>query len=341
MQEISLRARNHIDRPTIYKSGISVTKSLLCSFKAVAAASACCALLLAPGSARADSTLVLELPPSPEALAMRAAEKARKEAERLPSPPAPRQGLRAGQQRTKFIGRASTRGFYASRGAATERVVGRLGQVDRPQSIFRSQSGRSSRLSTVGAGVYLAIQSESGAWYGVLMSDGTLGWIRREGVKLLEYQVVSNGEANPSGPTDIPGGYSDGLPAGQMPLFQGDAQALFREAYRYLGVPYHFGGNSAAGIDCSAFVRNVFGACGYSLPRHSSDQTAYGIAVPPDALKPGDRLYFGNRAVRNISHTGIYLGSGYFIHASSNSRGVAISHLNEALYQRMYICARR
>ena len=301
--------------------------------------------LLASGApARADNSLTLELPPSAEAVAQQAAERARKAADRIPE--APRTASRGAQTRA-LASRGSNRtnrSYLASRGQTgdNERVVGRLGQVQQATVIYRSQSARSARLSAAPAGTYLAIQSDGGNWYGILMSDGSLGWVRRQSLQIMDYQVVSNGSlVQQQQSSGIVGDYSDGLPASKVAYFRGDAQALFREAYRYLGVPYHWGGNTAAGIDCSAFVKNVFEACGYSLPRHSSDQTAYGLAVPNDQLQPGDRLYFGNAASRNITHTGLYLGNGYFIHASSNSHGVAVSQLAESLYQRMYICARR
>ena len=302
--------------------------------------------LLASGAvgARADNSLTLELPPSPEAVAQQAAERARKAADRIPE--APRSTPRGAQARAIASSRANrtNRSYLASRGQTGDgdRVVGRLGQVQQATVIYRSQSSRSAHLSTAPAGTYLAIQSDGGNWYGILMSDGSLGWVHRASLQILDYQVVSTGalvQQQQSG--GIVGDYSDGLPASKAVYFRGDAQSLFKEAYRYLGVPYHWGGNTAAGIDCSAFVKNVFEACGYTLPRHSSDQTAYGLAVPKDQLQPGDRLYFGNAASRNITHTGLYLGNGYFIHASSNSHGVAVSQLAESLYQRMYICARR
>jgi cell wall-associated NlpC family hydrolase len=173
------------------------------------------------------------------------------------------------------------------------------------------------------------------------MSDGSLGWLRRESIRLLEYQVVSDSTASGPASGNFTGDYSDGLPASKGVYFHGDPQALFREAYKYLGVPYHWGGNTASGIDCSAFVKNVFEANGYPLPRHSSDQTAYGLAVPKEALAPGDRLYFGTPATRSVTHCGLYLGNGYFIHSSSNRHGVAVSQLSEPLYEKMYICARR
>lgn len=299
-------------------------------------------LLFAAMPAQADDVLTLELPPSAEAVAQRAADRARQAADRIPEAPKTRT---ATTSRRQSIGsRTPNRAEFASRGQSgdSDRVVGRLGQVDRATPIYRSQSSRAARLSSAPAGTFLAIQTESGNWYGILMSDGSLGWLRRQAVRLLDYQVVSNGALSQPQQSNVPlGEYSDGLPAGRSIYFRGDPQALFREAYRYLGIPYHFGGNAVSGIDCSAFVMDVFASCGYPLPRHSSDQTAYGLAVPKDQLQPGDRLYFGNAATRNISHTGLYIGNGYFIHASSNSRAVAISHLREPLYERIYICARR
>ena len=269
-----------------------------------------------------------------------AAERARQAADRVPEAPPPKAAAR---QNLSSSPTRMSRSYFASRGqsGSSERVVGRLGQVERGTPIYRNKSTRSARLSTAPPGTYLAIQTESGDWYGILMADGSLGWLRRESVHLMEYQVVSNGALPQPNSGFAAGEYVDGLPASKNVFFKGDPDALFREAYKYLGVPYHWGGNSASGIDCSAFVKTVFDACGYSLPRHSSDQTAYGVAIPKDQLRPGDRLYFGNAASRNITHTGLYIGSGYFIHASSNSHGVAISQLNEALYERMYICARR
>ncbi len=304
-------------------------------------AAACCAFAFTVSGARADDTLSFELPPSAEAVAQRAAEQARRAADRVRE--APKQTDRSSHQQRFSASSPMSRTSYASRGQTSdnERVVGRLGQIEHPSAIHRSQSSRSARLSTVPTGTYLAIQSEAGNWYGILMSDGSLGWIQRHSIHLLDYQVVSNGFTQAPQSGAAVGDYSDGLPSGKAIYFRGDPQSLFREAYRYLGIPYHFGGNGASGIDCSAFVMNVFQACGYPLPRHSSDQTAYGLAVSRDQLQPGDRLYFGNSSTRNITHTGLYLGSNYFIHASSNSHAVAISQLSEPLYERMYICARR
>ncbi len=280
-------------------------------------------------TALADDILTLELPPSHEALQMRAAERARASQVVAKTPIVPRGNAPA------------RRGRFASRGrqSAPEQVVGRLGLLEKKTTIYRGRSRDTQELIAAPSGTYVAVQGQQDGWVGVLMADGSMGWVPPNAVRLLDYQVVSSGQVPlPSGerePTDI-------YPCGNKPIFTSDAQALLNEAYRYLGVRYSWGGNTFKGIDCSGFVKNVFAKSGYALPRTSSEQLAYGIPVSKAELSAGDRLYFGQRKDRlGVTHTGIYIGGGYFIHSSSSRGGVAISHLNEATWVRLYQCARR
>jgi N-acetylmuramoyl-L-alanine amidase len=214
--------------------------------------------------------------------------------------------------------------------------VGRLGQLDRLTRIYRTPSSSSMLLTTAPVGTYVAIQRDSGNWLGVLMADGSMGWLRSDHVQLLDYQVVSNGSA------PMPTGGSDVFPSSSVPLLTTDPQAILNEAYKYMGVRYVWGGNGFGGIDCSGFVKNVFAASGYRLPRTATEQMAYGVAVPSDQLQAGDRLYFGHKKDGSgVTHTGIYIGNGYFIHSSSSRKGVAVSRLDEAMFARIYVCARR
>ncbi len=285
-----------------------------------------CALLasaicggLAP--ARADATLTLDLPPS------RAAQNAA--AERAKTPP------RAHTSVVPSASHRGRRGRLASRGAyRRERIVGRLGQLDMPAQIFRSPSPGSRLLTSASAGTYVALQGSAGDWYGILMADGSTGWLSKASVRLLDYQVVSNGSSYGSA-----GSYPQGTSSAMLTSGQ---EAILREAYRYLGVRYVWGGNTTDGIDCSGFVKNVFAACGYRLPRTATEQMAWGVEVPRDQLQAGDRLYFGHKSTGyGVTHTGIYIGNDYFIHSSSSNRGVAISRLTEPLYARIFVCARR
>ncbi len=279
---------------------------------------------------RADDTLVLDLPPSQAALDVRAAERAKQKAA---TEDAARQAAMARQQQYSS---SRTRGFSlpASRGGKRERVVGQLGELAHATAIYRSRSSQSGKLTTAPAGTYVAIEDEAGEWFGILMADRSVGWIPRSAVSLLEYQVVSPG-SNAALPAF---GGSDFYSHTAGAYFQGDSQRLISEAYRYLGVPYHWGGTSASGVDCSGFLKNVFASCGFPLPRTAAEQVGVGLPVTPDQLQPGDRIYFGTG---NISHTGLYLGNGYFIHASSAHHRVVVSQLSESLYTRIYACARR
>lgn len=293
---------------------------------------------------RSDETLTLELPPSPEAQAAALAQR-RQAAEATSSTGgiAPRSGVTRRAVRPPAMP-SRHRSLRARRQTEPTSVIGRLGLMERAAALHRSPSTSSAVLTRAPAGTYLALRAETANMYGVLMADGSTGWLSRSVVRLLDYQVVSTGAGAAHYAGALPHGSDPGdvYPRSAVPWFTGDANALLQEASRYLGVRYAWGGNSAGGIDCSGFVKNVFGALGYLLPRLGSDQMAYGVPVPMDQLSPGDRLYFGRRKERlGVRHTGIYMGRGYFIHSSSSRRGVAISHLSEPPYNRIYVCARR
>lgn len=118
------------------------------------------------------------------------------------------------------------------------------------------------------------------------------------------------------------------------------ARRLVSFAMNYIGTPYVFGGNSLYyGIDCSAYVQQVFGSVGISLPRTADYQYEVGTPISRSELLPGDAVFFTTYTY-GASHVGIYLGDGNFIHASS-TRGVTISSLNDHYYNARYIGARR
>ena len=283
--------------------------------------------LTRPYAAAADDSLTIELPPSQRALDARAAVKAQQAASNAAASQSTSEHRIVRVQSSEP---SQSRGSLPYRGGGQDRVVGRLGEVQQRTSITRG----SFTLATVQPGTYIAIKQDSARSYAVLMADGSTGWISKRAVKVLDYQVVSNGA--PSVP-DI-GGQPLAARTGSE-FFAGDPEGLLREAYKYMGVPYQWGGNTASGIDCSGFMKKVFASCGYPLPRTAAEQTNVGMPVPVDSLQCGDRLYFGHGG--RITHTGLYIGNGYFIHSSSGEHGVAISRLSDQPYQRIFSCARR
>jgi cell wall-associated NlpC family hydrolase len=114
---------------------------------------------------------------------------------------------------------------------------------------------------------------------------------------------------------------------------------LTRNAMRFLGVPYVFGGTSSSGFDCSGYVQHVFAMLGYHIPRTADAQYFAGKRVAGAAMVPGDLVFFQTYA-SGPSHVGIYVGNDRFVHASS-SRGVTVSSLHERYWSARYLGAKR
>ncbi len=115
------------------------------------------------------------------------------------------------------------------------------------------------------------------------------------------------------------------------------AQGLTRSALRFLGVPYVFGGTSTSGFDCSGFVQHVFAMMGIALPRTADAQ--YDVGKPSvGGPRAGDLVFFDTYG--GVSHVGIYLGAGEFVHASS-SHGVMVSHLSDSYWAARYVGSKR
>lgn len=96
-------------------------------------------------------------------------------------------------------------------------------------------------------------------------------------------------------------------------------------AFKYLGVPYVWGGASQNGLDCSGLVMIVLGEHGISMPHYSRYQALMGLPIEDGILHPGDIVFFGNP----IHHVGIYIGGDYFIHAPQTGDVVKVSVLSE------------
>ena len=114
---------------------------------------------------------------------------------------------------------------------------------------------------------------------------------------------------------------------------------VLEEAKKYVGVPYQFGGTTPRGFDCSGFIQYVFNRKGIVLPRGADEQYSAGRKVSVNALKPGDLVYFQTYA-EGISHSGLYLGDGYFISATS-SQGVAVATMKSGYWHDRYMGANR
>ena len=115
------------------------------------------------------------------------------------------------------------------------------------------------------------------------------------------------------------------------------AMTLTRDAMRFIGTPYVFGGTSSAGFDCSGYVQHVFAMLGVSLPR-TADAQFYAGRPTEGGMVAGDLVFFQTYEP-GPSHVGIYLGRGRFIHSSSH--GVRISRIGDSYWSSRYLGGKR
>ena len=120
------------------------------------------------------------------------------------------------------------------------------------------------------------------------------------------------------------------------------ANAVLMRALGLVGTPYRYGGNSPqGGFDCSGLVNFVYrDAAEVALPRTSRELAALqGPRLAPERLAAADLVFFGNGGT--VTHVGIYVGEGRFVHAPSTGGTVRLDHLNGPYWASHYTGARR
>jgi len=184
-------------------------------------------------------------------------------------------------------------------------------------------------------------------WYKVIWND-QICYIRSDYLDLKEFPYEN--KASIKSPLFFRGGKSTGTPVSVTTLKNSSnyitpngsdkANAIIATAKKYIGVPYVWGGSTPEGFDCSGLVQYVFKQHGITLNRTTKTQYQHGTFVAKSNLQPGDLVFFQNTYTTGISHVGIYIGNGDFIHASS-SKGVMISNLSNNYWSGHYYGARR
>jgi hypothetical protein len=114
-------------------------------------------------------------------------------------------------------------------------------------------------------------------------------------------------------------------------------------ARRFLGITYTWGGVSSYGFDCSGFTQMLVRQRGIIMPRDAGAQASWSGATPVERkdLQPGDLLFFGESAAK-ITHTGMYIGNGEFIHDTTKTHPVVqISKLDDMPWTQLLVAARR
>jgi cell wall-associated NlpC family hydrolase len=122
-----------------------------------------------------------------------------------------------------------------------------------------------------------------------------------------------------------------------------DKKKLLDYAKFFKGGKYVWGGTTPKGFDCSGYVQYLYKKNNINLPRTAWAQSKKGIPVSRNNLEKGDLLFFLTDKKRGIpvTHVGIYIGNGEFIHAASKKKGIIISPITHGHYADTFVTARR
>lgn len=212
------------------------------------------------------------------------------------------------------------------RSGPRERVVARLANVYPQPDLTKSNP-----MLVLPLGIELRRGRDvSTRWIEALLPDGRTGYIQR-------------GDVGPAGAPAL------------------SSACVVEHSLLHDGTPYLWGGRSTLGIDCSGLVANAFAACGVLAPRDAHlqyDWTAMRpVAKDPTALRPGDLLFFGSLSASpasaapgsggaapspKITHVGVYVSEGRFVHSSTSERpAVHISEIGAPEWQQRWIGVRR
>ncbi len=115
-------------------------------------------------------------------------------------------------------------------------------------------------------------------------------------------------------------------------------QRIAEIALELRGEPYRFGGEGKRGFDCSGLVHYAFEQVGASVPRTAEAQYDAVRPVYRDNLRPGDLVFFRTTGVF-VSHVGIYVGDGRFVHALNPDQPVTVAELDSPYWSRRFVKA--
>jgi hypothetical protein len=198
---------------------------------------------------------------------------------------------------------------YASTGKIVQ-VASLFANVYREASVTKHQPMLSlpfeARLEVV-----TGAENDAGRWIQVRLPDERTAWIQR-------------GDVDPD-----PGSLS--------------VSGVIKFAKRFLGLTYLWGGTSTFGFDCSGFTQMLVRRRGIVMPRDADLQAAWQGVLPVkrNKLRPGDLLFFGE-SPQKITHTGMYIGHGKFIHDTTHEHpGVQISRLRDQYWSKLLVACRR
>lgn len=191
------------------------------------------------------------------------------------------------------------------------------GKVDADGSTLNMRAGASTSfdsLCSIPSGTVLELEGIYEGWYKVTYAGNT-GYVSSDYITITTEPATSTSSAL--------------------------GEQIVALAKQYLGTPYVLGVNGPSSFDCSGFTKYIYAQFGYTLNRTATDQLQNGVSVSRDELQPGDLVFFKYNTSKPVSHVGIYIGNGEFIHASTNRYVVQIDQMNTGHYANVFVYARR
>lgn len=207
---------------------------------------------------------------------------------------------------------------YAELVTTDVKAIMGTGKINDTVNFRENPSTDANIISKLSTGTQITITDTKDEWYKVVCNDKE-GWI----VARCVDRVTSTSRSGSNS----------------------TVQKIIDLAKKQLGKKYVWGAEGPNSFDCSGLMQYVFGKAGISLNRTSYNQATQGIKVSKSKLIPGDLVFFNginsSSGSTKVSHVGLYIGNGEFIHASNPSRGVVKDALSEDYYTKHYVTARR
>ncbi len=172
-------------------------------------------------------------------------------------------------------------------------------------------------------------------------------WLLKSGWLVFSVMLIACSSARKTQPSEPGGSHSKDKEAGKsfsaeytkklgVPVPETANRQLIAFVSEWIGVPYKYGGNDKAGVDCSGFISQVYpNVFNIRVPRNTSQLQQNANHVPRNGLKEGDLVFFRINT-KEVGHAGIYLFNDFFVH-SSTSRGVIISKLDDIYWNKYFV----
>lgn len=188
-------------------------------------------------------------------------------------------------------------------------------------NVREQSTTNSARLGTLKKNAIVAIIGEENGWYKIKYNN-------QYGYILSDYTVNKDIEISR-------GSYS----RGERPTSVAETATTL--ALQYIGCKYVWGGTSPNGFDCSGLVYYVYKDYVPNLGRSAKPQSKTGTTIEKENLVMGDLVFFGEDGGSLVTHVGIYVGDGIFVHAANSKRGVVTDTILSGYYEKNYLYAKR